>query len=267
MKMLYHFFRIIILHNSLISQTDDNKSKKLEKIPKLPSMLFVGIPGPGLIGILALNYVIHSFKMDIVEEIEHSDLSNIIFIDNGEIYGPVRIYKKNALYVVVSDVPIDYVLAEDFTESIIDFSKKNKIAVIVFLGGINKADRNLENLKTYGLVTDEKLDKVLYENEIPKFLSGMIAGPDATILTKLKNSPVPTIVLFTECNLFFPDPEAAIHSINTISRILKTEIDITEFKKQIDFLRLQSRQLMEDTLTILNPEKTKPAIPAPQIYK
>ena len=251
----------------MISQTDDDKSKKLEKIPKLPSMLFVGIPGPGLIGILSLNYIIHSLKMDIVGEIEHSDLSNIIFIDNGELYGPVRIYKKNTLHVVISDVPIDYTIAEDFTESIIDFSKKNKIDMILFLSGMHAADRNLTNPKTYGLATDERLDKVLYENDIHKFLSGMIAGPDATILTKLKNSPVPTIVLYTECNFFFPDPEAAIHTINTISRILKTKIDITEFKKQIDFLRLQGRQLMEDTLTMLNPEKAKPAVPAPQIYK
>ncbi|HSB57167.1 MAG TPA: PAC2 family protein [Nitrosopumilaceae archaeon] len=251
----------------MVLQTDNNKPKKLEKTSKSPSMLFVGIPGPGLIGILALNYVIHSLKMDLIEEIVHSDLSNIIFIDNGELFGPVRIYKKNEFHVVISDVPIDYVLAEDFTEAIIDFSTKNKIDVIVFLSGIHTAERNLENIKTYGLVTDEKLDKMLYENEIPKFLSGMIAGPDATILTKLKNSTIPAIVLYTECNLFFPDPEAAVHTIKTISRILKTEIDITEFKKQIDFLRLQGRQLMEDTLTVLNPEKAKPAGSTPQIYK
>ena len=251
----------------MISQVDDNKSKKLEKIPKSPSILFVGIPGPGLIGILSLNYVIHSLDMEIVGEIEHSDLSNIIFIDNGELYGPVRIYKKNTIHVVISDVPIDYALAEDFTDAIIDFVKKNKIDMIVVLSGIHAADRNLSNPKTYGLVTNDKLDEVLYENEIPKFLSGMIAGPDATILTKLKSSSIPTIVLYTECNFFFPDPEAAVHSINTISRIMKIGIDVTEFKKQIDFLRLQSRQLMEETLTILNPERTKPAVPAPQIYK
>jgi uncharacterized protein len=251
----------------LISQSDDPNLKKLEKIPKSPLILFVGIPGPGLIGILSLNYVIHSLEMEIVGEIGHSDLSNIIFIDNGELYGPVRIYKKNNIHVVISDVPIDYVIAEDFAESLIKFSKKSKIDMIVVLSGIHAAERNLTNLKTYGLATDDKLDQVLYENEIPKFLSGMIAGPDATILTKLKNSPIPTIVLYTECNLFFPDPEAAIHSINTIARIIKKEIDVTEFKKQIDFLRLQSRQLMEDTLTILNPEKTKPMVSAPQIYK
>jgi len=107
----------------------------------------------------------------------------------------------------------------------------------------------------------------LYENEIPKFLSGMITGPDATILTRLKNSPIPTMILYTECNFFFPDPEAAINTIKTVSRILKTEIDITEFKKQIDFLRLQGRQLMEETLTILRPEKTQAPVTVPPIYK
>ena len=251
----------------MISKTDDLKPKKLEKIPKSSSILFVGIPGPGLIGILSLNYVIHALDMEIIGEIEHPDLSNIIFIENGELYGPARIYKKNNTYAVISDVPIDYALAEGFSDSVIDFSKKNKIDMIVVLSGIHAAERNLANLKTYGLVTNEKLDEVLYQNEIQKFLSGMIAGPDATILTKLKSSPIPTIVLYTECNFFFPDPEAAINSINTISKILKIEIDIAEFKKQIDFLRLQSRQLMEETLTVLNPEKIKPAVSAPQIYK
>jgi len=245
----------------------ENKPKKLEKIPTSSSILFVGIPGPGLIGILSLTYIIHTLKMEIIGEVEHPDLSNIIFIDNGELFGPARIYKKNSLFAIISDVPIDYTLADGFAESIIDFCKKNKVGMIIILSGLQAIGRDLVSLKTYGLVTDERLERVLYENEIPKFLSGMITGPDATILTRLKNSSVPTMTLYTECNFFFPDPEAAINTIKTVSRILKTEIDITEFKKQIDFLRLQGRQLMEETLTVLRPEKTQAPVTAPPIYR
>ena len=245
----------------------NENTKKIEKVPTLSPVLFVGIPGPGLIGVLSLGYIIRSLKMEIIGEVEHPNLSNIIFIDNGDLFGPARIYRKGSLFAVISDVPIDYTLADDFAESIIDFCKRNKIGMIIVLNGLEATERNLANLKTYGLVTDERLDKVLYENEIPKFLSGMISGPDATILTTLKNSPVPTIVLYTECNFFFPDPEAAIHTIKTVSRMLKTEIDVTEFKKQINFLRLQGRQLMEETLTLLHPEKSQPTVSAPQIYR
>jgi uncharacterized protein len=124
----------------------------------------------------------------------------------------------------------------------------------------------LSNLKTYGLVTKPNLEKTLYENEIPKFLTGMITGPDATILSILKNSSIPAMVLYTECNFFFPDPESAMQAIKTISRMLKIEIELTEFKDQIDFLRLHNRQLMEETLSVLQQEKEQPTVP-PQIYK
>ncbi|HSD04808.1 MAG TPA: PAC2 family protein [Nitrosopumilaceae archaeon] len=232
----------------------------------LSPVLIIGIPGPGLIGTLSLSYIIHSLGMEVIGEIEHPDISNVIFVDNGNLAGPIRVYRKGLVYAVLSDIPIDYVIAAGFTESVIDFCKKNKIDKIIVLSGLQATERSVDKLKTYGLVTNERLDKILYENEIPKFLTGVIAGPDATILTKLKNSPIPTLVLYTECNFFFPDPEAAIHTINIISRILKMEIDTTKFKKQVDFLRLQSRQLMEDTMAILNPEKAPPIL-APQIYR
>lgn len=238
---------------------------KLKKSHKEPSILLVGIPGPGLIGTLSLNYIIHSLKMDIIGEVENPEMTPVVFIDNGEIFGPIRIYKSGSLFVVLSDTPIDYELAPGFSQSMIEFAKKNEIDMIVLPTGIHAPNKNVENTKTYGLVTNEKLDSVMYENEIPKFLTGVIAGPEAIILTYMKNSPIPSLILFTECNLFFPDPESAIHTINTISKIVNRNIDITEFKKQTNFLRLQGRHLMEETLNVIQQEKESTS--PPQIYK
>ncbi len=228
-------------------------------------MLLVGIPGPGLIGTLSLNYIIHSLNMDVIGEVENPEITPVVFIDNGEIFGPIRIYKSGSLFAILSDTPIDYELAPGFSRSVIEFAEKNGIDLMIIPTGIHAPNRSAENAKTYGLATSEKLDTIMYENEIPKFLSGVIAGPDAIILTYLKNSRVPSLILFTECNLFFPDPESAIHTINTISKIANRNIDLTEFKKQINFLRLQGRHLMEETLNVIQQEKetTSP----PQIYK
>ena len=241
--------------------------KKIKKMNSLenPSVLFLGIPGPGLIGTITTTYIIHALKMDLVGEIANSP-TTIAFVDNGQIMGPVRIYKKDRLFAVLSDIPIDYDNAVDFTESVIDFSKKNNVDLVIFMSGIHVPERNISNLKTYGLVTQEKLEKILYDNEIPKFLSGVISGPDATILVQLKNSSMPTIAFNTECNYFFPDPDAAMQTIKIISRITKKDIDLTEFKKQMDYLRLQNRQLMEDTLNVLQAQQESSTTP-PQIYK
>lgn len=242
------------------------KSKiRRSEMVKDPSILLLGIPGPGLIGTMSMAYIIHTLKMDLIGEIESSP-ATIVFIDNGQIVGPVRIYKKDRLFAILSDIPIDYDNAIDFTESVIDFSKKNNIDLVVFISGIHVPERNVSNLKTYGLVTHEKLEKILYDNEIPKFLSGVISGPDATILTQLKNSPIPAMAFNTECNYFFPDPDAAMQTIKIIAQITKQKIDLTEFKKQMDYLRLQNRQLMEDTLNVLQAQKETSTAP-PQIYK
>ncbi len=94
---------------------------KKKDLPKNPSILLLGLPGPGLIGTMSLTYIIHSLKMELVGEIDSSP-STIVFIDNGQIVGPVRIYKKNNIYAILSDIPIDYELAVGFTESVIDFA-------------------------------------------------------------------------------------------------------------------------------------------------
>lgn len=234
-------------------------------IPKNPSILLLGIPGPGLVGTMSLTYIIHSLKMEFVGEIESSP-SSVVFIDNGQLIGPVRIYKKERMFAILSDVPIDYDLAPGFTDSVIDFAQKNDVDIIMFLSGIHVHEKNISNLKTYGLVTNEKLDEILYKNDIPKFLTGIISGPDATILTYLKNSSIPCIILHTECNYFFPDPDSAMQMIKTLSHILNVRIDLTEFKKQIDFLKLQNRQLMAETLGVMQQQKEQSTRP-PQIYK
>lgn len=241
------------------------KKIKKNQLAESPSVLLLGIPGPGLIGTITTTYIIHALKMDLVGEIANSP-TTIVFVDNGQIMGPVRIYKKDNLFAILSDIPIDYDNAVDFTESVIEFSKKNNVDLIVFMSGIHVPERNISNLKTYGLVTHEKLEKILYDNEIPKFLSGVISGPDATILAQLKNSPMPTIAFNTECNYFFPDPDAAMQTIKIIAQITKKNIDLTEFKKQMDYLRLQNRQLMEDTLNVLQAQQESSTTP-PQIYK
>lgn len=244
-----------------------NKSglKSLKKIPSEPSVLLVGIPGPGLIGTLSISYLVHMLDMDLIGEITNPDTTSIVMVNDGEIFGPVRIYRSGSLYAILSDMPIDYGMAASFAQSLIEFAQKNNIDIIVLPNGIHVNEKDPNKILTYGLITDPRLDGVLYDNEIPKFLTGMIAGPDATILSYLKNSSIPSLILFTQCNFFFPDPESAMYAIQAISGIVKRKVDLAEFKKQINYLRLQGRQLMEDTLNILQQEKV-PQKP-PQIYK
>ncbi len=121
--------------------------------------------------------------------------------------------------------------------------------------------------KIFGLVTHKSLEKILYDYRISKFLAGSIFGTDAAIITAFRKSKIPALILYAECHPFFPDPEASIIAITTLARVLNVKVDTTEIKKRIEWLRIQHRNLMEETIRSLHQQQEKKPGRVPQIYR
>ena len=231
------------------------------------NILLLGFPSNGLIGTFTISYLVHYLKMKQVGEMDHPGLLPTLFIENGEIFGPIRIYQKDNLYVIMSDLPFDPDLASDFAQSIIQFSKKKNVGKTIIVSGLDSAHRDPKNPKTYGLVTHHSLEKLLYENDIPKFLSGTIFGTDAAVIAAFRASNIPALVLYSECHPFFPDPEASVHAITVLSKILKVKIDTKDIQKKLEYLRIQHRNLMQETINALQQQQEKkPLSRTPRIY-
>lgn len=234
---------------------------------KTENTLLVGFPSNGLIGTFTISYLVYQLKMKQIGEMEHPGLQPTLFIENGEIFGPIRVYKKDNLYVIMSDLPFDPELAYNFADSIIEFAKKNNIGKTIIVSGLESPNRDPKNPKAFGLVTHQKLEKILYDNQIPKFLSGTIFGTDAAVISAFRGSPIPALVLYCECHPFFPDPEASVQAITILSKILKVKVDTTEIQKKLEYLRIQHRKLMEETLAALQKQsERKPPSRMPKIY-
>lgn len=229
--------------------------------------LLVGFPSNGLIGTFTISYLVYYLKMKLIGEMDHPGLMPTLFIENGEIFGPIRIYNKDNLYVIMSDLPLDPELAYEFSKSIIEFAKEKKIAKTIIVSGMDSQTRDPKKPKAYGLVTHQTLEKLLYDNEIPKFLAGTVFGTDAAVISAFRESNIPALVLYCECHPFFPDPEASVHAITVLSKILKIKIDTTEIQKKLEHLRIQHRNLMQETIAALQ-EQTgkKPTTRMPHIY-
>jgi uncharacterized protein len=225
--------------------------------------LLVGFPSTGLIGTFSISYLIHYLKMKNIGEIELSDLPPSLFVEGGEILAPIRVYKKNNIFAIISDVPFDQYLAEEFARSIHEFCKENQVKKIVFVSGMESINQKKDDPKIYGLVTHKTLESVLYNYQIPKFLDGSIFGTDAVIISVFRKTKIPLLVLYAECHPFFPDPKASITAIVTLAKILDVKIDTSEIQKRLDKIRIQHRNLMEETLRSLQEKPVK----VPQIYR
>lgn len=232
------------------------------------NVLLVGFPSNGLVGTFTISYLVHYLEMDQIGEIDHPDLPPTLFVEDGEILPPIRIYKKNNLFVIMSDLPFDPFVAYDFAESILAYCKQNKITRIIIVSGMESINRDPKSPKIFGLVTHQSLEKILYDNGISKFLSGSIFGTDAAMITAFRKSKIPALILYAECHPFFPDPEASIIAITTLAKVLNIVVDTTDIQKKIEWLRIQHRNLMEETIRSLqsqHQEKSPGRIP--QIYR
>ena len=239
-----------------------NQSKAKENV------LLVGFPSNGLIGTFTIAYIVNSLNMKQIGEIEMPELPPSLFVDNGEIFGPIRIYKKENLFVIISDIPFPTDIAYIFAKSVIQVAKRNKIDKTIIISGLESMDIENKNPKVYGLITHKSLESFLYENDIPKFLSGTIFDTDAAVISALRGSNIPTVMLYAECHPLFPDPKASIHAITIISKILKIQIDVKDIKKKLEFLRIEHRKLMQQTIDALQLDQgAEPRKKMPQIYK
>jgi uncharacterized protein len=241
---------------------------KISKITSQENILLVGFPSNGLVGTFTISYLIHNLDMKQIGEIDHLDIPPTLFIEDGEILSPIRIYKKNNIFVIISDLPLDPNLAYGFAESILEYCKKNDIQKIIIVSGMETINNDPKEPKIYGLVTHQSLEEILYTNQISKFLTGSIFGTDAAIITVFRKSKIPTLILYAECHPFFPDPEASIIAITTLSKILNIKVDTTDIQKKMERLRIQHRNLMEETIRALQQQQleNQPSR-APQIYR
>ncbi|QLH08278.1 proteasome assembly chaperone family protein [Candidatus Nitrosotenuis sp. DW1] len=242
-------------------------TKTVAKKSSNNATLVLGFPGNGLIGTFTLSYMIQHLKMEIVGEINHPDLPPTVFVENGEVIGPIRIHKKDNLYAIISEIPIYSEISYDFTEAILAFCTKNKINKVIVPSGVDAQYTDKKDIKTYGLATDPSLEKFMYENDIPKFITGTIIGTDAAVITSFRNKHMPLLVLYTSCHPFFPDPQASIHAVTTLAKILKIQVDTSEIQKRVDYLRIQHRNLMQETLDTLYQQEQQLPTKAPPIYR
>ena len=239
---------------------------KITKPSVCEKTLLVGFPSNGLVGTFSISYLIYYLKMKQTGEIEVPDLPATIFVEGGEILAPIRIYNKDNIFVIISDIPFNEYLAGKFALTINEFCKKNAIKKIVIVSGMETVNQKKEAPKIYGLATHTILDEILYKNQIPKFLDGSIFGTDAAIISVFRKTKIPALILYAECHPFFPDPEAAIIAIVTLSKVLDIKIDTSDIQNRMERLRIQHRNLMEETIRTLQQKQEKQVKP-PQIYR
>lgn len=226
--------------------------------------VFVGLPDAGLVGIIAATYLVDNFNMKEFGYIDSTKFPPVVIVRDGEVKHAIRIYGRDKLVVVISEIPLGPATSVQFSKSLINWIKKLDPKLLVNITGLPVQNRlQIEKPEVIGLATSKDMTKLLHSQNIALFKDGVLFGPYAAIIKECVSQKVPTLTLFAQSHLNFPDPMASIEALSIVNKILEINIDLKPLQKEAEMIRIRTRELMKQTEGVLKEAKmegTQPAI-------
>ncbi|MCV0431609.1 PAC2 family protein [Nitrosopumilus sp.] len=210
-------------------------------------VLIIAFPSAELVGAFAISYLVSQLQMEDIGELEFTKISPSYVIKKGEIYGPVRTYKKDNIYAILSTIPLNPISTYDLITKSIEFAKNNDIKKIIIPRGL-EVDQNYKiEPVSYGLAANKISKSLLDKYNLPLIPNGAILGADASVISALKNFEIPSIILYTTCRMMLPDDDAIIKSIKTLTDIINVKVETEKFEERLEKINKENQKLIEQT--------------------
>ncbi|MCX8199928.1 MAG: PAC2 family protein [Candidatus Micrarchaeota archaeon] len=218
----------------------------LDKKPKYSGYTLVeGFPGYGLVGTIAVNFLVEKFKMELVGYAESQLFPPIVAIHDTVPLPPLRIYKsdKHKLLLVMSEFVMSMKAVHAMADVLYSWCEKNNVRRIVSLGGISISGKQDE---VFGITSDPKEIKMFDKYGVLPIKEGATTGINALLLQKAAmGGKVPVVSFLAEAKPDYVDPLGAAMVLTSLSDYLGIQIDTTELVKEAMLIESKLRKNLE----------------------
>lgn len=204
--------------------------------------LLTGFPGSGLVGSIALQYLVESAGFTHLGNITSRFLPQISLASNGIAQAPIRLYQKDQFVVVLTDVPIPPQIGYEISDGLLNWMEAHtKIEEIVIIGGVSTGS---DEGRVFGAsTTKEGLEKIKDKTVLLPALS--IAGISGSLIIDAQMRSIPAIGLLVETN-FNIDPRAAAAALDILNAEYGFGVDTATLLAQADQVESVMHQLAND---------------------
>jgi uncharacterized protein len=218
--------------------------------PKLKSPVLVeGFPGLGLVGTISASYLIEKLKMEPLGYITGEQFPPLAAVHNHRPHYPARMYYSNRhnLVVFISEFVIPIGAVNELSEKIYQFARKTKVRKIISLGGIAiKGEQDT----VYSIASLPELDKSLEKlKNVQMIKEGATTGVTGVLLARGAIDKYPVISLLAESHEGYMDPKAASMVLETLSDILKINIDTSALENEAKVIDEKVKHVMDKAKT------------------
>lgn len=207
-------------------------------------IVLLGLPDVGLVGVIAISYIIEELKMEEVGYVEGDIFHSFIIIKEGKVKKPIRIYESNNIIALLSDIPLSPVFAKPFSQAFVSWAKNIHARLIINLSGIAVQNRlSIDKPQVLAISTGYDIN---YDN-VKRFNDGLMMGIYASIINECMNNNIASLTLLGEAFLNFPDPLSSISVLEALNKIIGLNINLERLNKEAELIRLKTRELMKQT--------------------
>lgn len=216
-----------------------------------PSYLVLGLPDTGLVGALAVKYLLARIEASMFAEIDSPKYFQPVSVIHKALpLSPFYIYinKDNNLLMFVAEAPLPITSIYPVSKTIVEYASLLGVDYIISISGIVAPNRlEIEKPKAYWIATTDDAAELMKKTGLQALNEGFVVGPYAAILKEAKRRGVRNIAIFVESFLDFPDPEASAEALKALSTITGISIDTSKLLEEAELIKLQARELMKQT--------------------
>ncbi len=241
---------------------------ELKKISINSPVIVCGFPDVGLVGALSTAHIIQHLDMDEVGYIDSDSLPPVIVLHKGEVKNPLRLYAKDKLIAILSEIPIPIELIRPIARSIIEWAKGKDASLIVSLAGIATPNRlEIDEPKVFVVSSNNVARDIAARLNLEPLDEGFIVGPYALILKEGLLKSLSNLILLAQCFQQYPDPGAAAAVLKIFSKALGLQINVDPLIQEAEEIRIKTRELMRRTQNIMRQMQKTTEYEVPLMYR
>jgi uncharacterized protein len=206
--------------------------------------VLIGFPGSGLVGSIALSYLVEQLKFEHIGNVTSRFFPPIVVMSRGVINVPVRFYEKGRFLVIVADIPVNPNICYEVANGILEWLKPFSIREIVTLAGIIT---NEPEKRVFGVATTEEALSLIADKAIVLPM-GSISGIAGSLLTECVVRNIPGIGLLGE-TVNTPDPRSAAAIMEVLNGIYDFGLDIGPLLDQATEIEAAMQKMAEQVQT------------------
>lgn len=208
----------------------------------------IGVPDVGLVGAIAAGYVIRSLKMMEIGHLESDVFPPVMVVHDGDPKAPFRIYSKDDLAIIISEIPLEPEALPLASRAIVDWAKSKNVELLITITGIGVQNREeIDVPAVFGIGNSPSAKSLFSKAGAKPFEEGFMAGLHALIAGESMKKNISNLILLAQSHFQYPDPAAAVSVIDSLKGLLGMDVDTKELLKEAEEIRLKTRELMQRT--------------------